>query len=105
MCTVSYRDPDGFTHSVEVSAESLYEVVVRGLAAFHQAELIKCTPGVGTHLEVSVHPPTATHTVPLTRLCSWLNAPRGRSPKEVYEKEKLRALVPWLSDGANVQRR
>ncbi len=99
-CTVTYRDPDGIAHSVEVSAESLFEAAVLGLAAFRKAELIECTPGIGTHLEVTAHPPTTRHTVPLTRLQSWLSAAGGRSPKEVLDKEKLRALVPWLCDGA-----
>ena len=104
-CTVSYRDPNAIAHSVEVSAESLFEAVCRGLEAFRQAELMDCTPGLGAQLEVSVYGPSTTHAVPSTRLRSWLCSPGGRGPKEVLDKERLRALVPWLTDGASVPQR
>jgi hypothetical protein len=35
-CTVSYKDVEGVTHTVEVSASSLYEAAVLGLKAFEE---------------------------------------------------------------------
>jgi hypothetical protein len=35
-CTVSYRDSEGVTHTVDVSAASLYEAAVLGLKAFEE---------------------------------------------------------------------
>src|SRR5262245_11790258 len=78
---------------------------VRGLAAFRKAELIDCTPGMSTHLEITVRPPTITHTVPLARLRAWLFSPGGRGPKEVCHKEDLKALVPWLSNDSGISQR
>jgi hypothetical protein len=37
---VSFRDAHGFTHSVEVTASSLYEAVALGIHAFRQHGLL-----------------------------------------------------------------
>jgi hypothetical protein len=44
-CRVSCRDIDGVEHTVEVTAESLYEAVARGLAALWDAEWVS---GIGS---------------------------------------------------------
>jgi hypothetical protein len=36
-CTVSYKDMEGITHTVEVTASSLYEAAVLGMKAFEQS--------------------------------------------------------------------
>jgi hypothetical protein len=37
-CLVTYRDIEGVEHTVEVSADSLYEAVAQGLRAFLDAD-------------------------------------------------------------------
>jgi hypothetical protein len=39
-CSVSFTDSEGITHSVEVSASSLYEACVMPLAEFRRSRLI-----------------------------------------------------------------
>ena len=34
-CTVSFQDPDGITHSVDVTAERLYEATILGMNALN----------------------------------------------------------------------
>jgi hypothetical protein len=53
-CIVSFTDPEGFRHSVEVQAESLYEAVVLATRAFKEHE---CPPGVASQLEVKILSP------------------------------------------------
>ena len=58
-CLVSFTDPEGFRHSVEVQAESLYEAVVLATRAFKEHA---CAPGLGSELEVKIQSPAVTHT-------------------------------------------
>jgi len=39
-CRVTIQDLDGVAHTVEVTAESLYEAVVQGLAALRRSEWV-----------------------------------------------------------------
>lgn len=87
-CVVSYADMDGLRHSVEVTAEGLYEAAVMGIAAFRKHDL---TPAGLTQLEIEVRS-TITHAVTVQKVQQWLE--RGvMSPKEAVLKERLRALI------------
>lgn len=103
-CTVSYQDSGGIRHSVDVTAESLFEAAVLGLQLFHAADLVDCAPGIGTHLEVYVREGAVVrHEVPVSKLREWLYGVGAKSPKEMVAKERFRSWVPWLKgegDGA-----
>ena len=47
ICSVSFTDPLGVTHSVEVSASTLYEAAVLAVVAFRRAGLHDVTVGNG----------------------------------------------------------
>jgi hypothetical protein len=52
---VSYRDWEGLEHSVEVTANSLYEAAVLGLGAFRESSHVEhCGPGPAGLLRVTV---------------------------------------------------
>lgn len=100
-CTVSYQDPGGIRHSVDVTAESLFEAAVLALQVFHAADLVDCPPGIGTHLEVYVREGAAVmHEVPVSKLRDWLYGVGAKSPKEMATKERFRSWVPWLKGEA-----
>ncbi len=61
-CRVSFQDVQGVAHSVEVTAQSLFEAAVLALKAFRAAEWMESGPGSGTVLE------------------SWTITPRIRAP-------------------------
>ena len=61
-CQVSYVDFEGFRHSVELEAGSLYEAAVLAVNAFRQHDYEPCDL---TNLEVEIRT-AITHT--LTRL-------------------------------------
>ena len=88
-CIVSFTDPDGFRHSVEVQAESLYEAVVLATRAFKEHA---CEPGLGSQLEVKIQSPAVTHTVSLHRVREWLNG-ACKSPNEKVTKARLKGLL------------
>jgi hypothetical protein len=50
-CHVSFLDPEGVRHALEVQAESLYEAGVIALSRFKQHD---CSPGIGSHLEIEI---------------------------------------------------
>ena len=63
-CRVSYCDVEGVTHSVEVSASSLYEAAALALKAFEQTGWADHPVGV---MEVVVKSPAVKHQIPVVR--------------------------------------
>jgi hypothetical protein len=60
-CRVSFTDGGGITHTVSVSASSLYEAAARALAEFEKYGFAVMIAGPGTRLTVAVEAPTTTH--------------------------------------------
>jgi hypothetical protein len=89
-CEVSYADSEQITHSVTVSADSLFEACIRALSAFQKSGLD--TPGRISELTVKVSQPSTSHTIRLSTALRWLEN-SGRSPKEQSLKVKLREIV------------
>lgn len=92
---VSFQDPDGVRHAVEVTAASLYEAVGCAIAEFRRARLVPdCEPRGISELEVTVCPaaPAEVHRVPTRRFEAWLRG-NGKSPAEQALKVRLRELL------------
>ena len=87
-CTVSYRDFEGVKHSVEVTAESLYEAAVLGMKAM-QAPWGNAP---SLEIEVRVRAPEVRHTVSNAILTAWLSR-QGKTPKEKALKARLLDLM------------
>jgi hypothetical protein len=91
-CKVTCRDIEGVEHTVEVTVESFYEAVVRGLAAFRDAD---CAGAIGhgqTTITVVVKQPEVEHKVRMRDFEAWLES-NGRSPAEMALKTRLRRLL------------
>src|SRR4051794_30303066 len=69
LCTVSDRDTSGIEHSVQVTADSLYEAGLRGIAAFRAMPMRDMQPGIITELRLAVHSPE--HNVRVGQLLEW----------------------------------
>lgn len=91
-CAVSFTDSRGSRHTVEVSAESLFEAVVLGVARLKRDGFLEQTPGPATRLDVEVHEPVVRHTVTLQQLNRWLNE-YGTNPNETVKKRKLKEML------------
>jgi hypothetical protein len=91
-CRVSFFDPNGIEHSVEITADSLYEAVAQGLRAFRYAEWAADIGRGQTKIRVVVKQPEVEHTVRVRDFEMGLES-NGRSPAEMILKTRLRELL------------
>jgi hypothetical protein len=91
-CRVTCRDIEGVEHSVEVTAESLYEAVARGLTALQYADWVGDIGHGQTTITVVVKQPEVEHKVRMRDFEAWLES-NGRSPAEMALKSRLRELL------------
>jgi hypothetical protein len=89
---VAVKDNLDVDHSVEVTAETLYEAIATALAALQQDNWVgEIGQGITT-VTVVVQPPPVKHEVKMKDFLSWLNR-QGRSPAEVILKQKLEKIL------------
>jgi uncharacterized protein (UPF0210 family) len=87
-CTVAVKDVQDVEHSIEVTAETLYEAIATALAALQQDNWVgEIGQGFAT-VTVLVQQPPVKHEVKIKDFVSWLGR-QGRSPAEVILKQKL----------------
>src|SRR3954464_14192946 len=90
-CTVSFTGPSGVGHSLEVSADSLYEAAIVGFSLLKQDGWTDPI-ALGTRFEIQVRHPATTHSVSLAQLRRWFDG-IAVSPDETLKKRKLKALL------------
>jgi hypothetical protein len=91
-CRVTIQDSEGLSHTVEVTAASLYEAVAHGLAAFRGNEWIADVGERFGVVKVSVAEVRVEHEVKLKDFTAWLER-SGRSPREIIERQKIRSIL------------
>jgi hypothetical protein len=88
-CSVSCTDLQDVQHTVEVTAETLYEAVAKALVIFRQNDWV-AEIGTGlTPVTVVVKEPTVMHQVLMKDFERWLKR-NGRSPAETASRSALR---------------
>ncbi len=90
-CSVTFIDPRGVRHTVDVLAESLFEAAALGLAALKKDGWTDPI-GSATRLEVEVRPPAVKHAVSVMQIQRWLQG-ATTSPNERVRKERLTRLL------------
>jgi len=90
-CIVSFTDTRGITHSVQLTAGSLFEAAALGLRQLRSSDW-NDPPGQASVLEISVADPPMKHTVTVQQLSRWLNG-ASQSPRESMKKIELRKLL------------
>ncbi len=85
-------DAEGVRHSVQVTAESLYEAAVLGIKALRACPVPTGVVAPATVLEVEVYQSLTRHSLPLSRLRRWLEG-SGRTPAEQVLKKRLREVL------------
>jgi hypothetical protein len=88
---VSFAGERGVRHSVEVTAETLYEAAAMALSIFRQSEWAN-EVGPGTELTVSVKNPETKHTVTAIQIRRWCDGV-AVSPDEVLKRNRVRSLI------------
>jgi hypothetical protein len=91
-CLVTLTDSRGIKHSVEVTADSLFEAGVLAVNALRQAGWVEEVPGPASRLEIEVREPAVKHTVTLAQLERWANG-ATKSPVERIRRERMRELL------------
>ena len=92
ICRVSFTDGADVTHTVTVSASSLYEAAAVGIAEFKRNGFALVSIGPATRLTISVEPPATTHELTVGKLQAWLDT-NGKTPREQATKVTLRQLL------------
>jgi hypothetical protein len=90
-CTVSFAGPSGVRHSVEVTAESIYEAAALGVSALKSdgwADAI----APGTVLEIQVREPATCHRLALQQIRRWCDGV-AVSPDDTLQKRRLKQLL------------
>ena len=91
-CRVTIQDMDGVSHTVEVTAGTLYEAVAQGLAAIRGNEWVAGIAQGLNVVKVSVADVRVEHEVRLMDFTKWLER-AGGSPREVSDRHKIRSIL------------
>jgi hypothetical protein len=91
-CKVRARDIKGVEHTVEVTADSLYEAVALGLATFRDVDCVREIGHGQTTVTIVAKQPEAEHKMRIRDFDAWLESV-GRSPAGMILKSRLRQLL------------
>jgi predicted helicase len=90
-CRVTIQDLEGIAHTVEVTAESLYEAVAQGLVALRRNDWVSgFQQGI---VKVSVADVRVEHQVKLADFTKWLERRGVSSPREMIQRQRLRSML------------
>jgi hypothetical protein len=90
-CAVSFVGTSGVKHSVDVTAETLYEAAALALSVLRKADWADQI-GPATELHVTVRAPEATHTVTVNQIRRWCDGV-AVSPDEVLKRHRVKTLI------------
>jgi hypothetical protein len=91
-CKVSVQDMEGVSHTVDVTAATLYEAVALGIAAIRGDEWVTdIAQGLNT-VKVRVTNVAVEHEVRLMEFTKWLDRANG-SPREMMERKRIRSIL------------
>jgi hypothetical protein len=91
-CKVSVRDIRDVEHTVDVTAETLYEVVASALATMQNDNWVREIPQGLNIVSVLVQQPQVKHEVKMQDFLAWLGR-KGGSPAEITLREKVARLL------------
>jgi hypothetical protein len=78
-CRVSFTDGADVTYTVTVSASSLYEAAILGIAEFKKSGFAFGGINGGTKIKIAVEPPAITHELTVAKVQAWLET-NGKTP-------------------------
>jgi hypothetical protein len=91
-CRVTIQDMEGVSHTVEVTAATLYEAVARGLSVLRGRDWVAGIAQGMNVVKVSVSKVRVEHEVRIKEFTKWLDR-QGGSPREVSDRQRLRAIL------------
>jgi hypothetical protein len=91
-CHVTIQDLDGVSHTVEVTAATLYEAVAQGLAAIRGNEWVAGVAQGLNAVKVAVADVRVEHEVKLMDFTKWVEK-TGGSPREMSDRQRIRTIL------------
>jgi len=83
---------DGVSHTVEVTAATLYEAVAQGLAAIRGNDWVAGIAQGLNVVKVSVADIRVEHEVKLMDFTKWVDR-TGGSPREMSDRQRIRSIL------------
>ena len=83
---------EGVTHTVEVTAETLYEAVALGMATIRTDEWVTGIAQGLNAVKVRVTNVAVEHEVRLMDFTQWLDR-TGGSPREMSDRKRIRSIL------------
>jgi len=83
---------EGVTHTVEVTAETLYEAVALGMAAIRADEWVTGIAQGLNAVRVRVTNVAVEHEVKLGEFTKWLDKTNG-SPREMVDRKQIKSIL------------
>jgi hypothetical protein len=90
-CRISFTGPSGIRHSVDVTAESVYEAAALGVSALKKSGWVEVV-ALGTEIEVQVSEPATSHRITVQQIHRWCDG-IAISPEETLRKRRLKQLL------------
>jgi hypothetical protein len=91
-CQVTLKDMEGVTHTVEVTAETLYEAVALGLAAVRGNDWVMGIAQGLNAVQVCAKDVPVVHSIQLKDFTAWLDRTAG-SPKDVSKRARIKDIL------------
>ncbi len=91
-CRVTCRDAQGVEHTVQVTAQSLFEAVAQALRVFREHDWSDEPNSGSASVVVTSKPAEVEHRVRITDFQTWLES-APKSPAEMALKRRLRDLL------------
>ena len=91
-CRVTCTDPHGVEHTIQVSAQTLYEAVAQALHIFREDAWCEDLWQSAGSLVVKISQPAVEHRVRIKDFTNWLDS-AGKTPAEMALKNRLRDII------------
>jgi hypothetical protein len=92
-CRVSFTDPEGVLHGVDVDAESLYEAVAIAVAQLRDDDVSPVSPGSMTEFTVAVYKNPTEHKIRLGQVTKWAEHTTKDGPAGITKRQRVRVLL------------
>src|SRR6202022_4485319 len=91
-CKVTIQDMEGVSHTVEVTAETLYEAVALGMATIRTDDWVTGIAQGLNPVKVRVTNVAVEHEVRIMDFTKWLDRDGG-SPREITDRKRIRSIL------------
>jgi hypothetical protein len=91
-CRVTINDMDDISHTVDVTAETLFEAVALGLAAIRGRDWVDELREEHGIVDVTVTEIPVKHTVQMKDFNAWL-VRQGGAPRDIIQRTRVRKIL------------